>query len=112
MVLGLIFGSPKVTSFYIFLQIWLFWKVCWSIIPLILTALFVISMVGMPSMPFVWEKPYYGGSKEKIEYPDWAHHIGWFLTLVTAVQIPVIAIFMIIYYGCKGKIRQVPSTQQ
>merc|ERR1719150_528311 len=77
-----------------------FWKICWSIIPVILSAIFVIAMV-------FWTEPTYSGSQEKIYYPQWAHHIGWFLTLVTALQIPLIAIFMVVYYGCKGRIREV-----
>ena len=84
----------------IFSQISIFWKVCWSITPVILSAIFVIAMVK-------WVEPNYEGSQEKIYYPEWAHHIGWFLTLVTALQIPLVAIFMVIYYGCKGKIREV-----
>ena len=82
------------------LQISWFWKICWSIIPVILSAIFVIAMV-------FWTEPTYSGSQEKIYYPQWAHHIGWFLTLVTALQIPLIAIFMVVYYGCKGRIREV-----
>ena len=54
-----------------------------------------------------WTPPHYEGSQENIYYPDWAHQIGWFLTLVTALQIPIVAIFMVIYYGAKGKIREV-----
>ena len=85
-----------------FLKISIFWKVCWSITPVILTAIFVIAII-----PPYYEAPTYQGSQETIYYPEWAHHIGWFLTLVSAMQIPLIAIFMLVYYGCKGKIRQV-----
>jgi len=81
-------------------KISIFWKVCWSITPVILTAIFVIAM-------WDWTPPHYEGSQENIYYPDWAHQIGWFLTLVTALQIPIVAIFMVIYYGAKGKIREV-----
>merc|ERR1719412_1522420 len=83
-------------------KISIFWKVCWSITPVILTAIFVIAII-----PPYYEAPTYQGSQETIYYPEWAHHIGWFLTLVSAMQIPLIAIFMVVYYGCKGKIRQV-----
>ena len=85
---------------FLHLKISIFWKVCWSVTPVILTAIFVIAM-------WDWSPPHYEGSQEKIYYPDWAHHIGWFLTLVTALQIPLVAIFMVIYYGCKRKIREV-----
>jgi hypothetical protein len=60
-------------------------------------------------IPPYYEPPTYEGSQETIYYPEWAHQIGWCLTLVTAMQIPLVAIFMVIYYGCKGKIRQVSS---
>ena len=75
-----------------FLKISIFWKVCWSITPVILTAIFVIAII-----PPYYEAPTYQGSQETIYYPEWAHHIGWFLTLVSAMQIPLIAIFMVVY---------------
>lgn len=81
-------------------KISIFWKVCWSITPVILSAILVIAMVH-------WVPPTYEGSQETIHYPEWAHHIGWFLTLFIVLQIPIVAIFMVIYYGCKGKIREV-----
>ena len=98
----LIFRSRGLNNsfFMYFFKISIFWKVCWSVTPVILTAIFVIAM-------WDWTPPHYEGSQENIYYPDWAHHIGWFLTLVTALQIPLVAIFMVIYYGCKRKIREV-----
>ena len=42
-----------------------------------------------------------------IPYPDWAHAIGWFLVALSAVQIPLWAILMTIYYAIKGRISQV-----
>jgi hypothetical protein len=47
-----------------------------------------------------WTPPSYGGV---IFYPDWAHGVGWFLTLIVAVQIPLGAVIAIIYYSIKGR---------
>ena len=48
---------------------------------------------------YFWVKPSYGGV---IFYPDWAHGIGWFLTALVAIQIPLVAVITIIYYSYKG----------
>ena len=35
-----------------------------------------------------WEAPTYKDSIHgAVHYPEWAHYIGWFLTLIVAVQV-------------------------
>ena len=46
----------------------------------------------------------YGGV---VTYPDWAHGVGWTLVALSAVQVPLWAILMTIYYAIKGKVKQV-----
>merc|ERR1711935_847647 len=86
---------------------WKITQICWAITPLILTAIFAITCI-------LWEKPFtkeYSGtfSKDPLEvhYPDWVHGVGWFLILIVALQIPVIAFIMVIYYAGKGNLKQV-----
>merc|ERR1712223_2238814 len=71
-----------------------FWKFCWAITPLILAAIFIIGCIE-------WEQPTFDTEKT-VTYPPYVHYIGWCLTLVVGVQIPVIALIMIIYYAVKG----------
>jgi len=81
-----------------------FWKICWTIIsPIFLVVVFIASVVN-------WEEHKYAGV---IPYPDWAHGIGWGLVALSAVQIPLWAVIMTIYYAWKGKVGQVikPSSK-
>ena len=53
----------------------------WIFIPIILVAIFIIACVN-------WEKPTYEGTiYGVVHYPEWAHYVGWFLTLIVAVQV-------------------------
>ena len=45
----------------------------------------------------------------EIPYPDWATGIGWGLVAISAIQIPLWAFIMSIYYLIKGKLSQVCS---
>jgi len=76
----------------------IFWKACWSITPIVLTAIFVIGCV-------YWEDPKYGGvsAKDSVSYPVYVHGIGWFLTLLVAVQIPVIGLIMAVFHAVKDR---------
>ena len=56
---------------------WGITQICWSITPIILTAIFAITCV-------YWETPIYKGN---VHYPDWVHGVGWFLILVVALQV-------------------------
>ena len=58
----------------------------------------------MQSISVKWEPPTYGGTSDadSVSYPEYVHGIGWFLTLLVAVQIPVIAVIMGVYYAVKG----------
>jgi len=61
----------------------IYFKVCWVVIcPLLLTCIFVAACIA-------WSPPSYGD----IKYPDWAHSIGWFLALISIVQVPFWLIF-------------------
>ena len=54
-------------------------QVCWVIIsPLLLIAILVAALID-------WTKPSYGS----IPYPEWAHGVGWTLTLISVLQIPI-----------------------
>jgi len=68
-------------------------QICWAVTPVILIAIFGIAI-------YFWDPPTYGGV---IHYPGWAHGIGWFLTLVVALQIPIGAIIALIYFTAKGR---------
>jgi hypothetical protein len=65
----------------------------WAVTPALLITIFGISI-------YFWVKPSYGGV---IFYPDWAHGIGWFLTIIAAIQVPLIAVITIIYYTYLGR---------
>ncbi len=78
-----------------------YWKFCWSITPVILTAIFVLAAVD-------WKTPSYGGGA--VHYTDWVHYVGWALTLLVTLQIPIIAVIMVAIYAAKGKARAVVST--
>ena len=70
-------------------------QVCWSITPLILTAIFVIA-------GYYWKTPVYGGAisgEDTVHYPEWVHYVGWALTGIVVIQIPLAAIVMAIYYA-------------
>jgi len=74
-----------------------FWKITWTIVcPLFLLAIIIISLVNR-------EDPKYNGF---VPYPDWAHSIGWFLVALSALQVPLWAILMTLYYAIKGRISQ------
>lgn len=77
-----------------------YWKICWSITPVILTAIFVLAAVD-------WTSPTYGDGA--VHYSTWAHYVGWALFLLVTLQIPVVAIIMIIIYATRGKLRAVVS---
>lgn len=56
-------------------------RICWSLIPILLIAIFAISI-------YFWEVPTYKSSVHgDIHYPEWAHGIGWFLVLIVALQV-------------------------
>lgn len=75
-----------------------FWKITWAgVAPIFLLVIFIASVVQ-------WQKPQYNGN---IAYPEWAHSIGWTLVGLSAVQIPLWAILMTLYYLFKRKISQV-----
>jgi len=68
----------------------LYFRLCWSLIsPFLLVG---ILLAGCWS----WEVPSYG----PVEYPPWAHRIGWILALVSIGQIPFWAIVVLIESAC------------
>lgn len=75
-----------------------FWKFTWAVTaPAFLLFILVASVSD-------WEEHKYAGV---VPYPDWAHAVGWTLMALSAVQIPVWAILMTVYYAFKGRISQV-----
>jgi len=55
-----------------------YFKACWVVIsPVLLTVILVAALID-------WTKPSYGN----IQYPEWAHGIGWFLLALSVLQIP------------------------
>jgi len=71
----------------------IFWKVCWAFVaPVLLTAIFAFSM-------YEYKPPTYGD----YHYPDWAVYAGWGLAGVSLVQIPLWALFTMLYWLCKWK---------
>jgi len=61
-----------------------YFKICWVVIsPVLLVAIFIAACSE-------WQLPSYGS----VPYPPWAHTIGWVLTLVSVVQIPLWLLIM------------------
>ena len=52
-------------------------KICWFITPVVLAVIFGYSCV-------TWEVPV---PSEGVQYPDWAHWVGWALVLIVVVQV-------------------------
>ena len=72
----------------------IFWKFCWAVIaPAVLITIFLLSI-------FTWHEFKYAGV---IPYPDWAHNIGIFLILLSALQVPIWAILTMIVYKIRGE---------
>jgi len=78
-----------------------YWKITWSVAPVILGVIFVLSV-------YSWKTPTYD---QNVVYPDWAHFFGWFLMLFVTMQIPAVAVIMIILYAVRGKARAVVSPE-
>lgn len=67
----------------------MYFKVCWAgICPVLLLFIFM-------AQSYNWRKPSYG----TIQYPEWAHSIGWLLALVSIIQIPL---WFLIILGLKA----------
>lgn len=75
-----------------------FWKICWAgISPIFLIVIFLASVSN-------YEEHKYAGV---VPYPEWATAVGWTLVAISAVQIPLWAVIMTVYYMAKGKVAQV-----
>ncbi|XP_023217228.1 sodium- and chloride-dependent GABA transporter 1-like [Centruroides sculpturatus] len=63
-----------------------YWRITWTVTaPLILAMVFIYSLIK--------HKPIKYGD---YDYPDWADGIGWFLALVSIVQIPIWAVYTVL----------------
>ena len=63
-------------------------QVCWIIIsPLLLMVILVAALID-------WTKPSYG----PLTYPEWAHGVGFTLTVISVIQIPIWFIITIVMY--------------
>ena len=78
-----------------------FWKITWSAAPVILMVIFALSV-------YSWKTPTYDQAGSVV-YPAWAHSVGWFLMLFVTMQIPAVAVVMIILFAIRGKARAVVS---
>merc|ERR1719158_746752 len=66
----------------------LYFKVCWIIIsPLLLMVILVAALID-------WTKPSYG----PLTYPEWAHGVGFTLTVISVIQIPIWFFITIVMY--------------
>lgn len=64
-----------------------FWQICWAIVaPLVLAFIFIYGLTDLKRIT-------YG---KDIQYPEWADGVGWVLVLITVLQIPIWAIFVLI----------------
>jgi len=71
---------------------WWLTKICWAVFcPVALLLILILSV-------YSWTKPIYGGVTP---YPDWAHWIGWGLVGVSAVQVPLWALLMLLLHCCR-----------
>ncbi|XP_067126215.1 sodium- and chloride-dependent glycine transporter 2-like isoform X3 [Centruroides vittatus] len=63
-----------------------FWQICWAVVaPLVLAFIFIYSLTEHKSITY-----------DTIPYPEWADGIGWVLVLITILQIPLWAIYVLI----------------
>ena len=63
-------------------------QVCWVIIsPLLLMVILVAAIID-------WTKPSYGS----LPYPEWAHGVGFTLTVISVIQIPLWFFITIVMY--------------
>ena len=65
-----------------------------------------IQLVIFALSVYAWKTPNYADSEF---YPTWAHSVGWFLMLFVTMQIPAVAVIMVILYAVRGKARAVVS---
>lgn len=70
------------------------WRVCWLVTPLVLALIFAVACAN-------WTAPTYGDGT--YHYSHWAHSVGWFLTLVVALQIPLAALIVLIVFAVRGR---------
>ena len=74
-------------------------QICWFLIsPAALVTVFVAGCA-------TWTKPSYGA----VQYPDWAHGIGWLLLAASVVQIPVWFLVMTALSVVEGRCRAWPT---
>ena len=74
-------------------------QICWFLIsPAALVTVFVAGCA-------TWTKPSYGA----VQYPDWAHVIGWLLLAASVVQIPVWFLVMTALSVVEGRCRAWPT---
>ena len=70
----------------------------WALIsPVFLLVIFLVGVI-------TWEEHMYS---VVVPYPEWATWIGWGLVGISAVQIPLWAVLMTLYYLIKGRPSQV-----
>merc|ERR1711860_438120 len=76
----------------------IFWRITWAFTaPVTLGALFIIGAAQ-------WTEHKYS---EVVPFPEWATGIGWGLLVLSAVQVPIWAIIMVVYYAINGELKQV-----
>eukprot|EP00092_Neocalanus_flemingeri_P034545 GFUD01037568.1.p1 GENE.GFUD01037568.1~~GFUD01037568.1.p1 ORF type:complete len:663 (+),score=142.17 GFUD01037568.1:118-2106(+) len=68
-----------------------YFKACWVLSPVFLVVIFIAACAD-------WHQPSYGS----VSYPPWAHTIGWVLTLVSVVQIPIWMLIMLLVSIMEG----------
>ena len=74
-------------------------QICWFLIsPAALVTVFVAGCA-------TWTKPSYGA----VQYPEWAHVIGWLLLAASVVQIPVWFLVMTALSVVEGRCRAWPT---
>ncbi|KAK0422183.1 hypothetical protein QR680_007417 [Steinernema hermaphroditum] len=65
----------------------LYWRVCWSICPVFIGAIFIISVYHTNFSPL--QLPNY-------VYPEWSVLLGWTMRMLSVCSIPVVAIYLFI----------------
>jgi len=74
----------------------IYFKACWAFFsPAILAIIFIAAAAS-------WQKPSYG----EVQYPDWLHGIGWALTLLSLVQIPVWMVVTTVAAAIQGDVME------
>ncbi|VDP77761.1 unnamed protein product [Echinostoma caproni] len=98
----------------------LYWRLCWKFItPVMLTVMIVSSILDPTPLRYNYGTRHpelmhntseiieigIQGTSQFYDYPPWAETLGWFMSAVSVLMIPVVAIVVIVRHGCHIQVR-------